>query len=82
MGLLERHCECGNESPSSVFRVIKPRRLRWAGHEGRIEEGISAFKILTGKPTRKKPLGMPIIARVPRPPDLTYFLMDKICTIE
>ena len=33
------------------------RRLRWAGHVARIEEGRSAFKILTGKPTRKRPLG-------------------------
>jgi len=31
--------------------VIKSRRLRWAGHVARIEEGRSAFKILTGKPT-------------------------------
>ena len=35
------------------------RRLRWAGHVARMEEGRSAFKILTGKPTGKKPLGRP-----------------------
>ena len=34
-------------------------RLRWAGHVARIEEGRSAFKILTGKPTGKRPLGRP-----------------------
>ena len=28
-------------------------------HEARMEEGRSAFKILTGKPTRKRPLGRP-----------------------
>ena len=33
--------------------VIKSRRLRWSGHVARMEEGRSAFKILTGKPTRK-----------------------------
>ena len=33
---------------------IKSRRLRWAGHVARIEEGRSAFKILTGKPTGKR----------------------------
>ena len=33
------------------------RRLRWADHEARMEEGRSAFKILTGKPTRMRPLG-------------------------
>ena len=31
--------------------MMKSRRLRWAGHVARMEEGRSAFKILTGKPT-------------------------------
>ena len=35
----------------NIVRVIKSRRLRWAGHVARIEEGRSAFKILTGIPT-------------------------------
>ena len=35
------------------------RRLRWAGHVARMEEGRGAFKILTGKPTGKIPLGKP-----------------------
>ena len=30
-----------------------------AGHLARMEEGISAFKILTSKPTGKRPLGRP-----------------------
>ena len=34
----------------SPKRVIKSRRLRWAGHVARMEEGRSDFKILTGKP--------------------------------
>ena len=38
----------------NIVRVIKSRRLRWAGHVARMEEGRSAFKILTGKPTGKK----------------------------
>ena len=46
------------EKPN-IVRVIKSRRLRWAGHVARMEEGRSAFKILTGKPTGKKPLGRP-----------------------
>ena len=41
------------------FRVIKSRRLRWTGHVARMEEGRSAFKILTGKSTGKRPLGRP-----------------------
>jgi hypothetical protein len=43
----------------NIVRVIKSRRLRWAGHVARIQNGRSAFKILTGKPTRKRPLGRP-----------------------
>ena len=39
--------------------MIKFIRLRWAGHVARMEEGGSAFKILTGKPTGKRPLGRP-----------------------
>ena len=42
----------------NIVRVIKSRRLRWAGHVARME-GRSAFKILTGKPTGKRPLGRP-----------------------
>ena len=41
----------------NIVRVIKSRRLRWAGHVARMEEGRSAFKILTCKPTGKRPLG-------------------------
>ena len=43
----------------NIVRVIKSRRLRWAGHVARTEEGRSAFKILTGIPTGKRPLGRP-----------------------
>ena len=39
----------------NIVRVIKSRRLRWAGHVARMEEGRSVFKILTGKPTGKRP---------------------------
>ena len=35
--------------------MIESRRLRWAGHVARMEEGRSAFIILTGKPTGKGP---------------------------
>ena len=38
---------------------FESRRLRWAGQVARIEVGRSAFKILTGKPTGKRPLGRP-----------------------
>ena len=43
----------------NIVREIKSRRLRWLGNVVRMEEGRSAFKILTGKPTGKRPLGRP-----------------------
>ena len=43
----------------NIFSVVKSRRLRWAGHVARMREGRSAFKILTGKPIGKRPLGKP-----------------------
>ena len=43
----------------NIVRVIKSRRLTWVGHVTRMEEGRSAFKILTSKPTGKRPLGRP-----------------------
>ena len=43
----------------NIVRVIKSRRLRWAGHVARMEGSRSALKMLTGKPTGKRPLGRP-----------------------
>ena len=43
----------------NIVRGIKSRRLKWAGHVARMEESRSAFKILTGKPIGKRPLGRP-----------------------
>ena len=43
----------------NVARVIKSRRLGWAGNVARMEESRSAFKMLTGKPTGKRHLGRP-----------------------
>ena len=39
----------------NIDRMIKSRRLRWAVNVARMEEGRSAFKILTGKLTGKRP---------------------------
>ena len=39
--------------------MINSKRLRWASHVARVEEERSAFKILTGKPTGKRPFGCP-----------------------
>ena len=37
----------------------KTRRLRWTGHVARVEEGRTAFKILTGSPAGNRPIGRP-----------------------
>ena len=50
-------CYSLHHSPN--IRVFKFRRLRWVDHIVRMEEGRSAFKILTGTPTGKRPLGKP-----------------------
>ena len=41
------------EKENTVW-MIKSRRLRWADHVARMEEGRCAFKILTGKETFSK----------------------------
>ena len=33
------------------------RRMRWAGHVARMEEGRGVHKVLVGKPEGKRPLG-------------------------
>ena len=43
----------------NIVRVIKSRRLRWAGHVVRMEEGRGALKILTGTSTGNRALGRP-----------------------
>ena len=43
--------------PPNIFRVIRSRRLRWAGHISGMGDGRNAFNILTGKHTGKGPSG-------------------------
>ena len=52
------HSEEFYHSPT-IVRVIQSRRLRMSDNVARMEEGRSAFKMLTGIPTGKRPLGMP-----------------------
>jgi len=40
-------------------RVIKSRRMRWAGHVARMGARRGVFKVLVGKPEGKRPLGRP-----------------------
>jgi len=45
-------------SPNTV-RVIKARRMSWAGHVARIGERRSIYRVLVGKREGKRPLGRP-----------------------
>jgi hypothetical protein len=46
-------------SSPNIVRVIKSRRMRWAGHVARIGERRGVYVVLVGKPERKRPLGRP-----------------------
>jgi hypothetical protein len=46
-------------SSASIIRIIKSRRMRWAGHVTRMGEKRSVYRLLVGKPEGKRPLGRP-----------------------
>jgi hypothetical protein len=46
-------------SSPSVIRVIKARRMRWAGHVARRGEKRDVYGLLVGKPDGRRPLGRP-----------------------
>ena len=43
----------------NIVRVIKSRRMRWAGHVARMGEERVVYRVLVGKPEGKSPLGRP-----------------------
>ena len=43
----------------NILRVVKSRRMRWAGHVARMGEGRGVHRVLVGKPEGKRPLGRP-----------------------
>jgi hypothetical protein len=46
-------------SSSSIIRIIKTRRMRWAGHVARMGEKRNVYRLLAGNPEGKRPLGRP-----------------------
>jgi len=46
-------------SSPNIVRVIKSRRMRWAGHVARMGEERVVYSVLVGKPEGKRPLGRP-----------------------
>jgi hypothetical protein len=43
-------------SSPSIIRIIKPRRMRWAGHVARLGAKRNVYRLLVGKPEGKRPL--------------------------
>ena len=46
-------------SSPNIVRVIKSRRMRWAGHVARMVEERWVYRVLVGKPEGKRSLGRP-----------------------
>jgi hypothetical protein len=46
-------------SSPSLIRIIKSRRMRWAGHVARMGEKRNVYRLLVGEQEGKTPLGRP-----------------------
>jgi hypothetical protein len=46
-------------SSPSIIRIIKSRRMRWAGHVAHMGEKRNGYSLLVGNPEGKRPLGRP-----------------------
>ena len=46
-------------SSPNIVRVIKSRRMRWAGHVARMGEGRGVYRVLMRKREGKRPMGRP-----------------------
>jgi hypothetical protein len=44
---------------TSIIRIIKSKRMRWAGYVARMGEKRNVYRLLVGKPEGKRPLGRP-----------------------
>jgi hypothetical protein len=46
-------------SSPNIVRMIKSRRMRWAGQVACMGEGRGVYRVLVGRPKGKRPLGRP-----------------------
>jgi hypothetical protein len=46
-------------SSPNIVRVIKSRRMRWAGNVVVMDEERGVYRVLVGKPEGRRPLGRP-----------------------
>ena len=44
-------------SSANIVRVMKSRRMRWAGHVARMGEERGVYRVLVGKPEGRRPMG-------------------------
>ena len=51
-------------SSPNIVRVIKSRRIRWAGHVARMGQERGVYRVLVWKPEGRRPLGRPRRRRV------------------
>jgi hypothetical protein len=62
MGIREASCKFANfnlYSSPNIIRMIKSRRMRWAGHVAQMVEKRNSYRILVGMRGGKRPLGRP-----------------------
>jgi hypothetical protein len=61
VGLIKLHNEELNDlySLPNIVRVVKSRRMGWAGHVARMGKERGVHRVLVGKPEGKMPLGRP-----------------------
>ena len=62
-------------SSRNIVRVIKSRRMRWAGHVARMGEERGMYRVLLGNPEGRRPLGRPRRGWV----DITMDLQEVGC---
>jgi hypothetical protein len=43
----------------TIIRVMKLRKVRWAGHVARMGDRTGTYRVLVGKPEGKRPVGRP-----------------------
>jgi hypothetical protein len=48
-------------SSPTIIRVIKSRRMKWAGHVACMGEGRCAYRVLVGRPEGRRPFGRPML---------------------
>jgi hypothetical protein len=51
-------------SSPNIIRIIKSRRMRWAGHVTRMGKKRNAYRFMVRKPEGKRPLGRPTHRKV------------------